>query len=101
MPTEFYQSQIIPDGLQDIATGGPGEKINDLMVRIYLGERRCVPRPGPSRDYPGGYADVLRTGVFKPVVKCDVASMYPSIMLTWRIGSRREPLGVSFPSSAR
>ncbi len=97
VPTEFYQSQIIPDAFQDIATGGPGEKINDLMVRIYLGERRCIPRPESSRDYPGGYADVLRTGVFKPVVKCDVASMYPSIMLTWRIGSQRDPLGVMLP----
>lgn len=97
VPTEFYQSQIVPDALQDIATSGPGEKINDLMVRIYLGERRCIPRPEPPRDYPGGYADVLRIGVFAPVVKCDVASMYPSIMLTWRIGSRREPLGVTLP----
>ncbi len=97
VPTEFYQSQIVPDALQDIATGGPGEKINDLMVRIYLGERQSVPKPEPPRDYPGGYADVLRAGVFKPVVKCDVASMYPSIMLTWRIGSRRDPLGVTLP----
>lgn len=97
VPTEFYQSQIVPDALQDIATSGPGEKINDLMVRIYLGERQSIPRPEPARDYPGGYADVLRTGVFKPVVKCDVASMYPSIMLTWRIGSRRDPLRVTLP----
>jgi len=97
VPTEFYQSQIVPDALQDIATGGPGEKINDLMVRIYLGERQSVPKPEPSREYPGGYADVLRAGVFKPVVKCDVASMYPSIMLTWHIGSRRDPLGVTLP----
>jgi DNA polymerase, archaea type len=97
VPTEFYQSQIVPDALQDIATSGPGEKINDLMVRIYLGERQSIPRPEASRDYPGGYADVLRTGVFKPVVKCDVASMYPSIMLTWRIGSRRDPLRVTLP----
>lgn len=97
VPTEFYQSQIVPDALQDIATGGPGEKINDLMVRIYLGERRAIPKPEPPRDYPGGYADVLRVGVFAPVVKCDVASMYPSIMLTWRISSRRESLGVTLP----
>ncbi len=97
VPTEFYQSQIVPDALQDIATGGPGEKINDLMVRIYLGERQSIPKPERSREYPGGYADVLRAGVFKPVVKCDVASMYPSIMLTWRIGSRRDPLGVTLP----
>lgn len=97
VPTEFYQSQIVPDALQDIATGGPGEKINDLMVRIYLGERRAIPKPEPPRDYPGGYADVLRVGVFRPVVKCDVASMYPSIMLTWGIGSRHDTLGVTLP----
>ena len=97
VPTEFYQSQIVPDALQAIATGGPGEKLNDLMVRIYLGERQSVPRPEPSREYPGGYADILQTGVFTPVVKCDVESMYPSIMLTWGIGSKREPLGVLLP----
>lgn len=97
VPTEFYQSQIVPDSLQDTATGGPGEKINDLMVRIYLGERRAIPKPEPPHDYPGGYADVLRTGVFKPVVKCDVASMYPSIMLTWKISSRHDSLGVTLP----
>lgn len=97
LPTEFYQTQIIPDVLQEIATGGPGEKLNDLMVRIYLGERHAIPKPEPARDYPGGYADILRAGIFKPVVKLDVESMYPSIMLTWRIASRREPLGVLLP----
>ncbi len=97
VPTEFYQTQLVPDALQEIATGGPGEKLNDLMVRVYLGERQSVPKPTPARDYPGGYADILATGVYRPVVKCDVESMYPSIMLTWKIGSRREPLNVLLP----
>jgi len=97
VPTEFYQTQLIPDGLQAIATGGPGEKLNDLMVRIYLGERQSIPKPAPARDYPGGYADILEAGVFTPVVKCDVESMYPSIMLTWGIRSQREPLDVLLP----
>src|ERR671916_1812863 len=31
-PTEFYQTQLLPRSFQAVATGGPGEKLNDLML---------------------------------------------------------------------
>ncbi|HLI50753.1 MAG TPA: 3'-5' exonuclease, partial [Thermomicrobiaceae bacterium] len=81
-PTEFYQTQLIPRSLQDVAVGGPGEKINSLLLRVYLGQHHSLPLPDRPKPYPGGYAEVRRSGVFHNVVKCDVESLYPAIMLT-------------------
>ncbi|HEU0113682.1 MAG TPA: DNA polymerase domain-containing protein, partial [Thermomicrobiales bacterium] len=96
-PTEFYQTQILPRAYQAVATGGPGEKLNDLMLRAYLMHGRGVPAAERPREYPGGHAELLATGVFRPVVKCDVESLYPSIMLSEGITSARDSLGVYLP----
>ena len=58
--TEFYQTQILPRSFQRVATGGPGEKINLLMTRVYLSQEHSLPLPKPPRDYPGGYTEVRR-----------------------------------------
>jgi len=94
LPTEFYQSQILPRGLQGVATGGPGEKINYLMTRVYLALEHSLPLPDTPKPYPGGYTEVRRVGVFRPVVKCDVESLYPAIMLSDRIAPATDVLQV-------
>jgi DNA polymerase I len=99
-PTEFYQTQILPRPFQAVATGGPGEKLNDLMLRAYLMHGHSIPTAQASRGYPGGHAELLETGVFRPVVKCDVESLYPSIMLTEGITSSRDTLGAYLPMLA-
>ncbi|HEV2109202.1 MAG TPA: 3'-5' exonuclease [Thermomicrobiales bacterium] len=100
LPTEFYQAQLLPRSLQSTATGGPGEKINDLMVRSYIYQRHGLPRAQPPRPYPGGHAELLAVGSFSPVVKCDVESLYPSIMLRERIAAASDSLGASLPMLA-
>ncbi len=97
LPTEFYQTQLLPRGLQSVATGGPGGKINDLMIRAYVLSKHSIPEAQPPRPYAGGYADLLEVGVFSPIVKCDVESLYPSIMLSERITSSRDTLGAYLP----
>jgi DNA polymerase elongation subunit (family B) len=96
-PTEFYQTQMLPRTFQRVATAGTGGKINALLLRAYLAERRAVPEPAPSQPYPGGWSEVREVGVFRPVVKCDVESLYPAIMLTEGIGSASDDLGVMLP----
>jgi DNA polymerase elongation subunit (family B) len=97
VPTEFYQTQLLPRSFQNVATGGPGGKINDLMVRAYVLQGHSVPLAQPPQDYPGGYADLLEVGSFSPVVKCDVESLYPSIMLVDGITSASDTLGAYLP----
>jgi DNA polymerase I len=99
-PTEFYQTQLLPRSFQAVATGGPGEKLNDLMLRAYMMHGHSVPTAQSSRDYAGGHAELLETGPFWPVVKCDVESLYPSIMLSERITSERDSLGAYLPMLA-
>lgn len=96
-PTEFYQTQILPRAFQGVATGGTGEKVNALVLRAYLAAGAALPRPEAPRDYPGGYSEVRAVGVFQPVVKCDVESLYPAIMLTEGIAPAGDRLGVLLP----
>ncbi len=97
LPTELYQTRILPRSLQSSATGGPGEKINDLLVRAYLIAGESIPKPAEPHDYPGGYTEVRSVGRFAPVVKCDVESLYPSIMLVDQIAPAADTLGVFLP----
>jgi DNA polymerase elongation subunit (family B) len=96
MPNEFYQTQMVPMSYQQCAVAGTGRKIDDMMIRGYLGALHSIPAPFHTEPFPGGYVEVLHTGVFKPVVKCDVESLYPSIMLRESIQSRNDVLG-AFP----
>jgi DNA polymerase, archaea type len=92
MPTEFYQTQMLPMTYQRCATTGTGRKIDDLMLRCYLAAGHSLPRPEPGRPYPGGYVELVDSGTFGPVVKSDVESLYPSIMLREDIASERDVL---------
>ena len=95
-PTEFYQTQMVPDSYQNVAVTGNGEKINAILLREYLrqgrADRQAKRHPQP---YPGGYTEVRVTGVVKPIVKADVESLYPSLMLTQKIGPASDTLGKS------
>lgn len=96
MPTEFYQTQMLPTTYQRSTLTGTGRKIDDLMLRSYLAAGHGLPRAQPSRPYPGGYVELVQAGVFDRVVKCDVESLYPSIMLAEQVTARSDVLG-TFP----
>ncbi|MBM3947239.1 MAG: DNA polymerase, partial [SAR202 cluster bacterium] len=96
-PAEFYQTQMAPDSYQSVATGGTGEKINALLIREYLRQGRAVPLPQPPVACPGGYTEIRQVGVVHRVVKADVESLYPSIMLHYGIQPAADHLGVFLP----
>ncbi len=92
LPTEFYQTQILPMTFQRTTITGTGRKIDDLMVRSYLAADHSLPVASEARPYPGGYVELLQSGVFGPIVKCDVESLYPSIMLHENMASSTDLL---------
>jgi DNA polymerase, archaea type len=96
-PTEFYQTQMAPDVYQSVAVTGTGEKINSLLVREYLRQNHAIPFATQSAEYPGGYTEIRRVGVIKRVVKADVESLYPSIMLSEKIAPSSDRLGLFLP----
>ncbi|MBV8281451.1 MAG: ribonuclease H-like domain-containing protein, partial [Candidatus Eremiobacteraeota bacterium] len=78
---EFHQVQMVPESYQGLAFVGIGSRIERLMVRAYLARRHSIPRPRSAAPIEGGFAAALEIGVFADVVKCDVESLYPSLML--------------------
>ena len=96
-PTEFYQTQLLPYTLQETSLTGTGEKINSLMVGAYLRRGLAIPRPAVPRPFPGGYTRVFATGLFNRVVKADVQSLYPSIMLAGGIRPASDTEGAFLP----
>jgi len=99
-PAEFYLAQMVPDSYQTAATTGTGEKINSILVREYLRQGHAVPRPQPARGVPGGYTELRASGLIRSVVKCDVESLYPSLMLSMRIKPASDVLDIFLPALA-
>ncbi|MCU0574433.1 MAG: hypothetical protein MUC41_15760 [Syntrophobacteraceae bacterium] len=93
----FLQARIFPFGYQNIFLRGNATKINALFLREYLRRRASIPKPEGKGDYEGGYTDVFVQGVVKNVVHCDVASLYPSIMLTFELKPKGDALSIFLP----
>jgi DNA polymerase elongation subunit (family B) len=96
-PNEFYQAQMVPESLQGIAFVGIGSRIERLMVRAYLRERGSIPRPRPVAPIEGALSEAFLTGTFHDVMKCDVESLYPALMLSRGIAPWDDNLAVFLP----
>lgn len=77
----FYYTQSIPKTFQNIINSGTGGQINSFLVRSYLQDRHSIPKKSERRSYGGGISMGV-PGIHKHVNKVDVASLYPSIMIT-------------------
>lgn len=91
-PVYFAQSQVLPFSYQNICLRGNASKIDALMLRAYYSADHGIPRPEPGRAFAGGYTDIFYTGVARDVHHCDVQSLYPSLMLSKKIGPANDPL---------
>ncbi len=80
-PSYFIQAQIFPYNYQDVIVRGNATRINALFLREYLRRRHSIPEMPMVRGFEGGYTAVFFTGVARDVWHCDIASLYPSIML--------------------
>ncbi|MEY2547099.1 MAG: hypothetical protein QOG48_2216 [Verrucomicrobiota bacterium] len=80
-PSYFIQAQIFPYNYQDVIVRGNATRINALFLREYFRQRHSIPEFRITRSFEGGYTDIFFTGVARNVWHCDVASLYPSIML--------------------
>jgi DNA polymerase, archaea type len=77
----FIQAQIFPYNYQDVIVRGNATRINALFLREYFRQRHSIPELPMVRAFEGGYTDIFFTGIARNVWHCDVASLYPSIML--------------------
>jgi DNA polymerase elongation subunit (family B) len=95
----FALAGMAPRRYERVAAAGPATGILEpLLVRAYL--RAGVALPVGAADvepmmapHQGGATILYAAGVARRVVKADIASMYPSIMRTFRIGPACDSLG--------
>jgi DNA polymerase elongation subunit (family B) len=96
-PPYFAQAQFLPFDYQSATLRGAAAKIDALLLREYLRQRRAIPTPRPPSSVGGGYTAVFQRGVASPVLHVDVTSLYPSVMLSRKIAPQSDTLGV-FPA---
>ncbi len=93
----FLQGRIFPFSYQNNFIRGNATKIDALFLREYLRKRVSVPKPRGGARIEGGYTDVFAKGVVRNILHCDVASLYPSILLTYRLKPTCDTLDIFLP----
>jgi DNA polymerase, archaea type len=93
----FALARMAPRRYERLADAGAATGVLDpMLVRAYLRARAAIPahEPGDGTAHTGAALHLFATGVASRVVKADVASLYPSLMREYRIGPKRDRLGV-------
>jgi DNA polymerase elongation subunit (family B) len=92
----FALACMAPRRYERVADAGAATGIIDpLLVRAYIRAGQALPAHGTGDREPhtGAALHLFATGVARRVVKADVASLYPSLMRSYRIGPARDTLG--------
>jgi DNA polymerase elongation subunit (family B) len=97
-PTDFFQTQMIPDSFGSVSVSGNGEKINSLFIRAYLSRGEAIPIPFDTGSISGGYTELRMAGMLERIVKADVESLYPSLMITEQIKPSTDRLDLFIPT---
>ena len=94
IPAYFYQTQLLPLTLQQCVNMGTGSKVDLAMVRAYLERAHSLPRrqDAHTEEVSGGLTEARSLGWHKRVHKADVASLYPSICLSFKCKPRTDTL---------
>ena len=92
----FALAQMAPRRYERLSDAGAATGVIDpLLVRAYMHAGVALPahREGDGTPHSGAALFLFATGVARRVVKADVASLYPSLMRSYRIGPERDSLG--------
>lgn len=88
----FAATQLYPMTLQQITTTASGGQIDALMVSSYLGQGHSIPLPSKKVKYQGAISDGY-PGIYKNVLKIDINSMYPSVIIEYNVHDpQKDPL---------
>ena len=97
LPTYFEQVRTFPTLLQEATLRGTTTKIDLLFQEEYYHARQSCPAPAEVKPFEGGFTRSFREGVFKHVLHFDVASLYPSLLLSIGRNPASDSLGVFIP----
>lgn len=90
----FLQAQIFPYSYQNVVIRGNATRINSLFLREYLRQRTALPARPAVKPFMGGLTAQEHEGLAWNVLHCDVQSLYPSLMLTYRTQPKGDTLDI-------
>lgn len=95
IPSFFYYTQSLPMSFQKMNNSATGRQINAFLVRSYIQEGHSIPKTSEAVKYGGGLS-YGNHGLYSHVYKVDVASLYPSIMITEKIYDKEKDPKANF-----
>jgi DNA polymerase elongation subunit (family B) len=84
IPSYFYLTRSIPKSFQTMLISASGSQINSFLVRSYLQDGHSIPKTTEGMPFEGAIS-IGNPGIYHNAYKVDVASLYPSIMLEYKI----------------
>lgn len=96
----FALASMAPRRYERLASAGPAMGILEpMLLRAYLRTGVALPQQETEQNpthgpHEGGAVYLFATGIAEHFVKADVASLYPSLMRSFRIGPACDRLGV-------
>lgn len=89
IPAYFYMCQSLPIPFEEMMQGATGKWMNSIVVRSYLQKGHSIPE-ADNKTYVHGGISFGNPGLYKNVMKVDVTSLYPSCILTYKIGPHKK-----------
>lgn len=90
---EFALSEYVPLPFSELIYSGQGVRAETVLIADYLRRRRairCEPIQAPEEGFRGAISEAVRTGIFEPIAKIDVVSLYPSIIIDEGLAPRND-----------
>lgn len=90
----FYSTSIIPFTFERMCLSASGAQLNALMLRYYLCNGKSVAKSSDKVHYQGAIS-FGNPGIYDNVFKIDVASLYPSIISSFKLFDKdKDPDGI-------
>lgn len=85
----FYPSQNVPKAFQTMCMSASGSQINSMLLRAYLAVGHSIPKASEKQKFQGAISKGY-PGIYHNVHSLDVASLYPSIILTYNVTDKEK-----------
>lgn len=93
-PPFFYMCQNVAKGsFQNVVNSASGSQLNSIMLRAYLQQAHSLPKADEPYYFEGAIS-IGNPGIYHNFMKLDVSSLYPSIMMEYKIApEHKDPKG--------
>lgn len=92
-PSFFYLTQMVPKSFQQIVESASGSQLNAMLIRSYLQDGNSIPKANEIKKVKGAISFGI-PGVYKNIFKQDLQSLYPSIILQYKLYDKdKDPNG--------